>query len=520
MSPPPFAERSSGILLHPTSLPGRFGVGDIGPSAHRFAEFLARAGQSFWQMLPIVPPGGGDSPYDSPSAFAGSPLLVSLEVLHERGLLEASDLACPDELARAPRADYQAARGFREPRLRKAFATFEARATEGERRDLDAFCERERDWLDDYALFSALSRAHQGTPWTRWPAPHAQREPSALERARAALAADVGFHRFVQYEFSRQWAALRARCAELGVRLLGDVPMFVSHDSADVWSERRVFRLLENGERAVLAGVPPDYFASEGQLWGNPMFDWDALRESRYGWWLSRLRRTLERFDAARLDHFIGFRRAWEVPARASTARDGRFVDVPGDDFLQVARETFGSLPFIAEDLGALTDDVVALRDRFDLPGMRVLEFAFSSDTWREYQPHRFRRRTVVYTGTHDNDTVLGWLASADREHDGHRAAELRAERARALAYAQSDGREAHWDMIRLAVASVADTAIFPMQDVLGQGSDARMNVPGTPTGNWRYRVNEESLSREVAERLRSLCQTYERVPPFLPRRG
>ena len=507
----PFAERSSGILLHPTSLPGPFGVGDIGPAAHRFAEFLSRAGQRWWQMLPVVPPGGGDSPYDSPSAFAGSPLLVSLELLREDGWLEPADLESPGHLARAGRAEYDAARIFREARLRKAFAAFEARASEARRRELDAFRERERDWLDDHCLFSALSRAHDGMIWTRWPAELSRRNPVSLERARSALLPEIRYHEFVQHEFSRQWAALRAHAAELGVRLLGDVPMFVSHDSADVWSERNVFRLSEDGERQMLAGVPPDYFSADGQLWGNPVYDWNALRASGYAWWISRLRRTLERFDGARLDHFIGFRRAWEVPAGATSARDGHFVDVPGEDFLRAARETFGELPFIAEDLGALTDDVVRLRDRFELPGMRVLEFAFASD-WREYQPHRYARRTVVYTGTHDNDTVVGWLESADREPDARRAVELRAERERALAYAGSDGREPHWDMLRLALASVADTAIFPIQDLLGLGTEARMNVPGTPTGNWTFRVSEASLTPAVAERLFALTHTYERA--------
>ena len=514
MSFSPFRERSSGILLHPTSLPGPFGVGDIGPTAHRFAEFLASAGQRWWQMLPVVPPGGGNSPYDSPSAFAGSPLLVSLELLARDGWLDPTDLASPEPLATTQRALYDEARNFRERGLRKAFAAFESRASGADRRRLDEFSERERSWLDDYCLFSALSRAHEGAPWTRWPSELSQRDPKALERARTALQAEVGYQRFVQHEFARQWQALRSHAAELGVRLLGDVPIYVSHDSADVWAERRVFRLRENGEREVLAGVPPDYFSEDGQLWGNPVYDWKALRENGYDWWLRRLRRTLACFDGARLDHFIGYHRAWVVPAGATSAKSGHFVEVPGEDFLRVAQETFGTLPFIAEDLGALTDDVVELRDRFDLPGMRVLEFAFSSSTWREYQPHRYARRSVVYTGTHDNDTVVGWLGAAERERDERRAAELRAERARALAYAGSDGREPHWDLLRLALSSVADTALFPIQDVLGLGCEARMNVPGTATGNWTFRLEAASLTPALAERLALACETYERTPP------
>jgi 4-alpha-glucanotransferase len=513
MSFSPFRERSSGILLHPSSLPGPFGLGDIGPAAHRFAEFLARAGQRWWQMLPVVPPGGGNSPYDSPSAFAGSPLFVSLELLAQAGWLEPDDLRSPAPLALAARAVYDEARTFRERRLRKAFASFEARASASDRRRQDEFAERERDWLEDYCLYSALSRAHEGAPWTRWPEELARRVPSALERARVALQAEVGFQRFVQHQFAVQWEALRARATELGVRLLGDVPIYVSHDSADCWAHRDAFRLLENGEREVLAGVPPDYFSEDGQLWGNPVYDWPALQKTGYGWWLSRLRRTLACFDGARIDHFIGFHRAWVVPAGATSAKGGEFVEVPGEDFLRVAKETFGSLPLIAEDLGAVTEEVLRLRDRFDLPGMRVLEFAFASTTWREYQPHRYTKRSVVYTGTHDNDTVVGWLGSAERERDERRAAELRAERARALAYAASDGREPHWDMLRLAIASVADTAIFPIQDVLGLGSEARMNVPGTPSGNWTFRLDEASLTPALAERLALLCETYERIP-------
>ena len=342
--------------------------------------------------------------------------------------------------------------------------------------------------------------------------PNASRKPSNARASpsRPKSATSVSFSTSSRGNGKR----LRAHAAELGVRLLGDVPIYVSHDSADVWAERRVFRLLENGEREVLAGVPPDYFSEDGQLWGNPVYDWKALREDGYDWWLRRLRRTLACFDGARLDHFIGYHRAWVVPAGATSAKSGHFVEVPGEDFLRVAQQTFGTLPFIAEDLGALTDDVVRLRDRFDLPGMRVLEFAFSSSTWREYQPHRYARRSVVYTGTHDNDTVVGWLGAAERERDERRAAELRAERARALAYAGSDGREPHWDMLRLALSSVADTALFPIQDVLGLGSEARMNVPGTATGNWTFRLEEASLTPALAERLALACETYERTPP------
>jgi len=512
---PVFAERSSGVLLHLTSLPGPYGSGDLGPSAHRFAEFLARAGQRYWQMLPVVPPGGGDSPYDSPSAFAGSPWLVSLELLARQGLLDAEDLVAPARLREAPKSLYQAARRFRQRRLRKAFARFLQRSEA--RRELDQTLEAHRGWLFDHALFGALKHAHAGKPWTAWPGELARREPAALERARRELGNDFDYEVFVQGEFSRQWAALRARSSELGVRLLGDVPMFVAHDAVDVWANQSLFQLNPDGSKRVVAGVPPDYFSADGQLWGNPVYDWNRLRETGYAWWIERLRTTLQRFDALRLDHFIGFHRYWEVPAWATTAKDGRFVEAPGHDFLERLRAALGHLPFVAEDLGVMTEGVVRLRDDFELPGMRILTFAFGGD-WREYQPHRYPRRVVAYTGTHDNDTLCGWLTSAERERDPRRRAELEAERARAFAYAGSDGTDAHWDLVRTLVSSVADTTIFPIQDLLGLGTEARMNVPGIAHGNWTYRVREPALTPALAERLATLCDTYERIPPGVRR--
>ncbi|HEY4157340.1 MAG TPA: 4-alpha-glucanotransferase [Polyangiaceae bacterium] len=507
-----FSERASGILLHPTSLPGPHGVGDLGADAHRFLEFLAHAGQRYWQMLPVAPLGGGSSPYDSPSAFAGNPLLLSLQTLHERGLLEPNELGDPSGFARAKSARYGAAARYRERRLRRAFGRFQERNHDDERRELAAFRERSRHWLDDYALFRALKKAHGARVWTDWPVELRTREPLALERARQSLAVEVQYQEFLQFEFDRQWSSLRSHAAELGVKLLGDIPMFVAHDGSDVWAHQAIFQLDERGERRVVAGVPPDYFSADGQRWGNPLYDWNVLRETGFAWWIARLQTTLGRFDALRLDHFIGFHRYWEIPAHSPSAREGRFVGVPGREFFERVRSALGGLPFIAEDLGLLTPEVHALRDHFSLPGMRVLEFAFV-DQSRDYQPHRFPRRTVVYTGTHDNDTVVGWLSAHQREKDEQRAAQLHAERQRALDYAGSDGREPHWDLMRTALMSVADTAIFPLQDVLGQGTESRMNVPGTPDGNWVYRVAHDELRPEIAERMARLCQTYERTP-------
>ncbi|MEO7036585.1 MAG: 4-alpha-glucanotransferase [Polyangiaceae bacterium] len=515
----PFSERCSGILLHPTSLPGPHGVGDLGPQAFRFVEFLARAGQRYWQMLPVGPLGAGASPYDSPSAFAGSPLLLSLEALVDRGLLLPPEVADPRAFKSSRHARYPAAFRYRERRLRTAFGRFQARLGEGERAELARFIDQQRHWLPDYALFRALKAARGGASWTTWPSELKQREAQALERARKELASEVQYHEFLQFEFARQWSTLRRYANERGVKLLGDVPMFVAHDGSDVWAHQAIFQLDEHGERRVVAGVPPDYFSADGQRWGNPLYDWGVMRETGYAWWLNRFRSTLERFDALRLDHFIGFHRYWEVPSSSESARDGRFVGVPGEDFFEKVRSALGQLPFIAEDLGLLTPEVGALRDRFEMPGMRVLEFAFV-DNSRDYQPHRFPKQAVVYTGTHDNDTVMGWLTSHERARVEQDARTLRDERLRALRYCGSNGNEPNWDMIRVALMSVANTAIFPLQDLLGLGAEARMNVPGTASGNWGFRALEGEFSAAIADRMASLCESYERIPSDIRRTG
>jgi 4-alpha-glucanotransferase len=510
----PLHQRRSGILLHPTSLPSPHGHGDLGPEAHEFLRFLARAGQSLWQMLPVVPPGGGDSPYDSPSSFAGSPELVSLRYLVEDGLLDAADLAASARLRESERARYGAARRFRARRLRKAFERYRSGVA---RHGLDELREQERFWLPDYTLFAALKRHQRGTPWFTWPMDLRRREPAALNAARAELVDEIAYHEFVQLLFQRQWQRLKGHASHLGVLLLGDIPMFVAHDGADVWQHQELFQLDASGERRCVAGVPPDYFSAEGQRWGNPLYDWQRLKDTGYHWWLERLRANLRRFDALRLDHFIGFHRYWEIPVHSSSAREGRFVEAPGHDFFDTARRALGDLPFIAEDLGIVTPEVERLRDDFGLPGMRVLAFAFA-DGAQAYLPHHFHRRCVVYTGTHDNDTIMGILNAHERARDPHERAQLEKQRQRALAYSGSDGREPHWDLIRSALASVADTAIFPIQDVLGQGTEARMNIPGTPDGNWGYRLKAELLSSSTAAKLTSLTQTYERLPPSLRR--
>jgi 4-alpha-glucanotransferase len=510
----PLHERRSGILLHPTSLPGAHGHGDLGPEAHEFLRFMARAGQSLWQMLPVVPPGGGDSPYDSPSSFAGSPELVSLRYLVEDGLLDAGQLAAPSRLRECVRARYGAAKRFLRKRLRLAFQRFQSGIA---RHGLEELRERERFWLPDYTLYAALKAEQHQRPWFHWPAELRRREPAALEAARSRLAEEIAYHEFVQLMFDRQWQRLRGHARHLGVLLLGDIPMFVAHDGADVWQHQSLFLLDEQGERRGVAGVPPDYFSADGQRWGNPLYDWHKLRETGYAWWVERLRSNLRRFDAIRLDHFIGFHRYWQIPTHSPSAREGTFVEVPGQDFFARAREALGELPFIAEDLGIVTPEVERLRDAFELPGMRVLAFAFA-DGAEAYLPHRFNQRCVVYTGTHDNDTMVGFLDSAERAVDASERAQLTRQRERALTYAGSDGREPHWDLIRSAMASVANTAIFPIQDVLGLNTEARMNVPGTANGNWGYRLDAGLLSSKVAAKLARLTETYERLPSSLRR--
>jgi 4-alpha-glucanotransferase len=507
-----FSARSSGILLHPTSLPGPHGIGDLGPAAHRFAEFLKASGQSWWQMLPVGPTGAGNSPYDSPSSFAGSSALISLELLERDRLLKKREIEAPPRLAGAARAEYRAASRFKEPLLRLAGQRFRNGASSRERARFERFRTEQESWLDDYALFSALKTVEKGRAWVEWDAELRKRSPRALARARESLREELEHHEFVQWIFHRQWLELKTHCNELGVRLLGDVPMFVAHDGADVWSHPEIFHLDRHGQPSVVAGVPPDAFSKTGQLWGNPVYRWNVLERTGYRWWIDRFRVTLRRFDALRLDHFIGFRRYWEVPARAKTALRGRYVKVPGDDFLRKLRRALGGLPFIAEDLGVVTDEVHALRDRFELPGMRVLQFAFSDPNGSDYLPHRHDKNSAVYSGTHDNDTTVGWYRARPSSSERRAALAHRAERARVRAYLGSDGRDIAWDVIRAALMSVANTALFPLQDLLSLGSSARMNTPGTRSGNWSWRVPASALQPAVAERMAELCRLYDRV--------
>lgn len=512
-----FAGRSAGILLHITSLPGPHGNGDLGTAAYAFVGQLASAHLKWWQMLPVGPLGYSPSPYSASSAFAGNPLFISLEFLAWEGLLENEDLQPPADMPR-DHVDYRAAGHFRERLLRQAFAAFEIRRSEPEVTQHDHFVETNAYWLDDYCLYAALKRHHGGSPWYKWSTDLRAGDESTLARARRELDAEIRFQRFVQFEFDKQWSALRRHCHENGIGLIGDVPLFVEHDSADVWAHAAIFRLDRNGRPPEVAGVPPDYFSRTGQRWGNPIYRWEELRRHGYDWWRDRLRLTLERFDAARLDHFIGFHRCWAIPATAPDASTGEWTPGPGSDFFSAMRHALGQLPFIAEDLGLTTPEVEVLRNTFDLPGMRVLQFAFGDqDDSGENAPDRYPQRCVVYTGTHDNNTTIGWFRDPGAASLAQSPAEIQREREKVLRYLGSDGSEIHWDMIRLAMMSPADTAIIPLQDVLGLGSDARMNHPGTSAGNWEWRYQSADLTRETLERLAGLVTASDRAHQTSP---
>lgn len=502
--------RTSGIILHPTSLPGRFGIGDLGPAAHGFVQFLAETGQTWWQMLPLGPIGPGNSPYQSPSSHAGNWLLISPEMLVGEGLLGAEDLADYPMLSE-DQVDFDAVQVAKRDLLERAFQRFD-RNDPG----FVAYQQSQAGWLDDYSLYVALNESHGGRAWFEWEPDIALRQPEALRRWREQLEerGRIPYVKFKQYQFDRQWHWLRELCRARGIRLIGDVPIYVSLDSADVWARPDLFLLDAQGRPTHVAGVPPDSFNHDGQLWGNPLYRWEAHRAEGYQWWVDRLATVLQRVDLVRLDHFRGFQAYWEVPQGQPTAVHGCWVDGPDArpadaPFLSTLRERFGGLPLIAEDLGHITSEVHELRDRFDLPGMKVLQFAFGGGPDHPYLPHNFVRRCFAYTGTHDTDTTVGWFRSPQAQHE--HPERWTAEREAVLRYLGTTGREIHWDLVRLALGSVAETAMFPLQDVLGLGVEARMNVPGVATGNWGWRFRNGMLDCECSERLAELTWIYDR---------
>lgn len=503
--------RSSGILLHPTSLPGRFGIGEIGPEAHHWLEALHRMGQKLWQMLPLGPTGYGASPYQSLSSFAGNPLLISFDALRNDGVLSPQDLAMIPAFPPG-KVNFIAAEEVRMAFLKLAAQRFVIQCDSSPllRRAFEVFCDQQAEWLDDYALFIALKQESGGLPWTEWRPELRHREPAAMGDAMVRLAPEIEEVKAQQFFFFRQWRKLHARAQELGIKLIGDIPIFTAHDSADVWARPDLFELDSEGQPIVVAGVPPDYFSATGQRWGNPLYKWSAHQAEGFAWWKARLRKTLEMVDIVRIDHFRGFAAYWEIPATEPTAVNGRWVDAPGDALFEALKgEMKDEVPVIAEDLGIITPDVTALRLRHGFPGMKVMQFAFGADTLAEdYIPENYPDESVAYTGTHDNDTVLGLFNSGEGEDTTRTAAQIEAERRTILGYTKTDGRELNWDFINAVWRSKARMAITPLQDLLALGSEARMNTPGKMGDFWSWRFTWEQLTPEIEAKMRGITES------------
>ncbi len=492
-------ERSSGVLLHPTSLPGPYGIGDLGPQAFQWVDFLAMSGCSLWQVLPLGPTGYGDSPYQCFSAFAGNPYLISPEEL----LLE--KLLYPDDLADLPKfpvnkVDFGWVIPWKLSILDKAFSRYTPQSYPVLQAELEVFRAEHAYWLEDFALFMALKDAHGGAPWVTWEAELRQRQPNVLEEWRRKCAHDIDRQIFRQFLFFKQWKKLRNYIQSKGIQIIGDIPIFVAHDSSDVWAHPELFHLDEQGQPTFVAGVPPDYFSPTGQLWGNPLYRWDIHKDTGFAWWIERMRAVLELVDIIRLDHFRGFAGYWRVRGKAKTAENGRWVRAPGKAFLSTIKAALGVLPIIAEDLGVITPDVTALRDAFDLPGMKVIQFAFGSSSEDTFLPHNYVKNCVVYTGTHDNDTTRGWY---ERMGENERHFYRR--------YMDRDDKQVAWDLIRLVWMSVGVFALAPMQDFLNLGNQARMNYPGNPSGNWSWRMQAGAASETLLNRIKELNYLYAR---------
>ena len=484
--------RAAGVLLHPTSLPGRYGIGDLGNELVAFLDWAASAGMKLWQVLPLNPPGYGASPYGCLSSFAGNPLLISPQRLLQEGLLEAEDVH-DVPMFPAERVEFERVMPYKSALLRTSWNRFNASANAELSTSLDAFiaAPEQQEWLDDYALYMALKERAGGAPWWEWDRALMTREPEAIAIARNELAEEIRFWCYLQWLFIRHWNIVREAAHARGIRIMGDVPIYVAGDSADVWGHRELFELDENGQPTVVAGVPPDYFSATGQRWGNPLYRWDAMRATEYRWWVARVRTNLRFADIIRLDHFRGFAAYWEIPASEPTAVHGRWMPGPGASLFDAIRKSLGELPLVAEDLGFITEDVHELRKTIGVPGMKILQFGFAQDD-SPHLPHRFENATVAYTGTHDNDTARGWFEQAGED-----------ERARTISYL---GNEVTWGLIRAAYTSVADVAIVPVQDILGLGSEARMNTPGKEADNWSWRLAPAALTRDHAENLRRLA--------------
>ncbi len=496
--------RAAGVLLHPTSLPSRFGIGDFGEAAYRFVDFLVTSKQSYWQLLPLGPTGYADSPYQSFSAFAGNPLLISPEQLISDGYLSADAVK---DVPTFPTTvvDYGWVIFYKNQLFQKVFTQFKATSNQEKISAYHQFCADNAFWLEDFALFMAIKNYHKdedGGVWNTWPTDIAKRKPAAMKVWAEKLADEVELYKFTQFLFFEQWLRLKAYANERGVQIIGDIPIFVAFDSADVWSNPELFFLEEDGSPQVIAGVPPDYFSETGQRWGNPLYRWDRMKANKYAWWVARLKMTFTQADVVRIDHFRGFEAYWEIPAEEETAVKGQWVKGPAADFFQSMNEQLGELPIIAEDLGLITPEVEELRDQFDFPGMKILQFAFGGERNSDFLPHSFVQNSVVYTGTHDNDTVIGWYQSASEDERDH-----------FRRYMGVDGHDVAWDMIRMAYMSVSDTAVSTMQDLMRLGNEARMNFPGKVGGYWRWRYTADMLTKHISGNLRMLTEMYGRDP-------
>jgi 4-alpha-glucanotransferase len=506
--------RASGILLHPTSLPGNYGIGDFGNEARRFIDFLAETKQKLWQMLPLGTTGYGNSPYQSFSSSAGNYLLISPEILVEEKLLEPSELKKAHGFSTS-KADYIKAEEFKFGLLKKSFENFKKVKENPQVKAFNEFCKEKQSWLDDFSLFMALKEHHNNKPWYEWGNDIVKRKPEAIEHWKKKLADQIKFHKYLQFQFFKQWKSLKAYANDRGIKTIGDIPVYAAHNSVDVWVNPQYFKVDNSGKLIALSGVPPDYYCSTGQLWGNPTYRWDVLKETGYRWWVERLRSTLDMVDMVRLDHFRGFESFWEVPAGETTAINGKWIKCPGEDLLSKFKEIFGDIPIIAENLGVITPEVEGLRNKFELPGMIVLQFAFESDyaqfSFEELNPDNFPKRSAIYTGTHDNNTTVGWYNEKPGEDTTLSPEDVKQKKERLLGYFKTDGSQIHWDMIGEILRSASHFAVIPLQDVLGLGKEARMNTPGTATGNWEWRFSWNMLTEDIKKKLKELTAKHNR---------
>mgnify|MGYP000881820131 FL=1 len=494
-------ERSSGILFHPTSLPGKYGIGTLGKEAYAFIDFLKKSRQKLWQIFPLGPTGYGDSPYQSFSSFAGNPYLIDFDLLIEAHLLSEEDLRDVFFGDNEEYIDYGAIYNQKYPLLRRAYENFKSSDNHEMRENLEHFKRENASWLNDYSLYISLKNHFNGLPWNEWAHDIKNREHGAMEHYRNELADDIEYHNFIQFLFFKQWGDVKRYANENGIKIIGDIPIFVAADSSDAWANPEIFLFDEERKPVKVAGVPPDYFSATGQLWGNPLYNWQKLKETNYSWWVERVRANLSTCDIIRIDHFRGFEAYWAVPYGDDTAINGQWEPGPGIDLFNAIKSQLGELPIIAEDLGLMTQGVIDLREATGFPGMKILGFAFDSGEENDYLPHTYTKNCVVYTGTHDNDTLIGWFQKAKEEDRQF---------ARDYLNSRSDD-EIHWDAIRGAWSSVANMAISPVQDFLGLGSEARINTPGVAAGNWQWRLKHGVLTDELAERIAKLTKVYSR---------